>query len=208
MRDPRLASVGVTRTRLVLIPATLVLAAGLALTGCGSSKTAQLAASQSASTGSTPTDTSVASPPASSAAPAPPTLVPASALPAVSGKQGAKPTIAKATAAAPTTLEAHDVIVGTGATFAYGDSGQANYTLVLYKGGTPVQSSYDGGTPFAFSVPGQLIPGFSQGVLGMKVGGRRELVIPPDLGYGPTDQNGIPGGSTLIFVVDLVSVGA
>lgn len=196
-----------TRSRLVLIPATLALATGLALTGCGSSSGAQSPAS-AASAGSTAADTSAAAPPASSAAPAPPTLVPASALPAVTGKQGAKPTIAKATAAAPTMLEAHDVIVGTGATFAYGDSGKANYTLVLYKDGTPVQSSYDGGTPFAFSVPGQLIPGFSQGVLGMKVGGRRELVIPPALGYGPTDQNGIPGGSTLIFVVDLVSVGS
>lgn len=193
-----------TRRRATALTA-LTLAAGVALAGCGSSKqltTTQVMAQDPG--------TSAANPPSSAPPPAAPSpsFAAAAAVPAVTGRQGSKPTIAKGTAPAPTTLLARDVIPGTGPALTSGDSAMANYTLALYPTGTLVQSSYDGGGPFSFSVPGQVIPGFAAGVVGMKVGGRRELVIPAALGYGanPPPGSGIPANATLIFVVDLVKV--
>lgn len=144
--------------------------------------------------------------------PARPTVVPstvdAAAVPAVTGPQGTKPTIAKPTLPAPTSLLVHDVIEGTGATATVGSSVTVQYTGAIYATGAGFQSSYDTGQPFTFTLGvGQVIPGFDAGVAGMKVGGRRELVIPPALGYQDVAQPGIPAGSTLIFVIDLVSVG-
>jgi peptidylprolyl isomerase len=79
---------------------------------------------------------------------------------------------------------------------------------VLFDGGTEFDNSYDRGQPFEFQLgAGGVIPGWDEGVQGMKVGGRRQLVIPPQLGYGaqgsPPD---IPPNSTLVFVIDLLSV--
>jgi peptidylprolyl isomerase len=79
---------------------------------------------------------------------------------------------------------------------------------VLYQDGSEFDASWNHGQPFSFPLgQGQVIPGWDQGVEGMKIGGRRQLVIPPDLGYGaqgspPT----IPPNSTLVFVVDLLKV--
>jgi len=65
---------------------------------------------------------------------------------------------------------------------------------------------FDSGS-FSFTVgAGQVVPGFDQGITGMKVGGKRQLVIPSQLGYGDQDMGPIPGGSTLVFVVKLQSV--
>jgi FKBP-type peptidyl-prolyl cis-trans isomerase len=105
-----------------------------------------------------------------------------------------------------------DLIVGTGAEASNGKTLTVNYTLWLYSEsaadhkGTQVQTTA-GGSPFTFALgAGRVIAGWDQGVPGMKVGGRRELVIPPSLGYGATAQAGIPSNSTLVFDIDLLSV--
>jgi FKBP-type peptidyl-prolyl cis-trans isomerase len=76
-----------------------------------------------------------------------------------------------------------------------------------FANGQKFDSSYDRKEPITFQLgAGQVIPGWDQGLLGMKVGGKRKLVIPPNLGYGPNDYGPIPGNSTLYFEVELVSV--
>ena len=109
----------------------------------------------------------------------------------------------------PTQLVKKDLKTGTGAEAAQGDKVSVQYVGVLYDNGTQFDSSFDRGQPFSFQLGGgQVIPGWDQGVAGMKVGGRRELIIPPDLAYGAQGQPPtIPPNATLVFVIDLVSVG-
>ena len=82
-----------------------------------------------------------------------------------------------------------------------------NYVGVLYKGGTEFDSSWKRKEPFAFTLgKGQVIPGWDQAIAGMKVGGRRELIIPAPLAYGAKGAPPkIPPNSTLVFVVDLLA---
>ena len=101
-----------------------------------------------------------------------------------------------------------DEVVGTGAEAKAGMTVTVQYTGTL-ENGKKFDSSYDHGTPFTFALgAGQVIKGWDQGVAGMKVGGKRKLVIPPALGYGAQDVGGglIPPNSTLTFEVELVSV--
>lgn len=101
-----------------------------------------------------------------------------------------------------------DVTVGTGATAQNGDKVTVNYVGTL-DNGTKFDSSYDRGQPFSFTLgAGQVIKGWDLGVAGMKVGGKRELTIPPELGYGANGvpQAGIPANATLHFTVELLSV--
>jgi FKBP-type peptidyl-prolyl cis-trans isomerase len=105
-----------------------------------------------------------------------------------------------------TQLEVVDVTVGTGATAATGDTVTVHYILSLTNG-TVVESSYASNSPITFRLgSGQVIAGFDQGIVGMKVGGKRKLTVPPSLGYGNRPQGTIPGNSTLIFDVELVSI--
>jgi peptidylprolyl isomerase len=81
------------------------------------------------------------------------------------------------------------------------------YVGVSYSTGEQFDASWDSGQPFQFQLGAQMvIPGWDQGVAGMKKGGRRELVIPPDLAYGPQGRPGIAPNETLVFVIDLLSV--
>jgi peptidylprolyl isomerase len=128
----------------------------------------------------------------------------------VTGDLGKKPTI-KVTPDNPTPpgeLVIKDLKTGTGKTAKKGDTVTVQYVGSLYHNNVVFDNSWDKGQPFSFPLgQGQVIPGWDKGVEGMKVGGRRELVIPPDQGYG--DQGSpptIPGGSTLVFVVDLEKV--
>jgi FKBP-type peptidyl-prolyl cis-trans isomerase FkpA len=105
-----------------------------------------------------------------------------------------------------------DLQPGTGVGAAVGDVVVVNYTGWLFdKGktdnkGTQVDST-SGGTPFTFVLgAGEVIPGFEQGVLGLKVGGLRRVTIPPDLGYGAYGSGSIPPNATLLFEVELLGV--
>ena len=101
-------------------------------------------------------------------------------------------------------LISQDEVVGTGAAAALGDTLTVNYTGKL-EDGTVFDTSV-GKSPIQFVLgAGQVIPGWDQGLAGMKVGGKRLLVIPPDLGYGGQANGPIPANSTLIFEVDLLA---
>jgi len=89
-----------------------------------------------------------------------------------------------------------DIRVGTGKTIAAGDSLTVKYTGSFANG-----TVFDAGT-YGFTIPGQIIQGWNEGLLGMNVGGSRQLIIPPSLGYGQYDYNGIPGNSVLVFTVE------
>jgi len=119
-----------------------------------------------------------------------------------------KPVVTVPTGPAPTKLVTKDLVTGTGQTAKAGDTVTVNYVGVLYKTGKEFDSSWSRNQPFTTALSnGSVIPGWVQGIPGMKVGGRRELIIPASLAYGkqgspPT----IPPNSPLVFVVDLISV--
>jgi len=100
-----------------------------------------------------------------------------------------------------------DVKKGTGATAKAGDEVTVHYVGVGFKTEEEFDSSWDRGEPLTFQLGvGQVIEGWDQGVTGMKVGGRREMLIPPDLGYGKAGTASIGPNETLIFSVDLLAV--
>ncbi len=108
----------------------------------------------------------------------------------------------------PADLVITDVTDGDGAEATIGSTVLVHYVGVAHSTGEQFDASYDRGDPLRFRLGiGQVISGWDQGVAGMKVGGRRHLVIPPHLGYGDRGAGGvIKPGETLIFVVDLVAV--
>jgi FKBP-type peptidyl-prolyl cis-trans isomerase FkpA len=111
-------------------------------------------------------------------------------------------------------LEIAELQPGAGSAIVSGQTTVVNYTGWLYEATAPetkgkqFDSSLTGGAPFRFTLGrGQVIQGWDQGVLGMKVGGRRRLTIPPDLAYGDSGAGGlIPPGATLVFDVDLLAI--
>jgi len=108
----------------------------------------------------------------------------------------------------PNGLAYWDLRVGTGPVAAKGHKVKVNYAGWLLEEGTKFDSSYDRGTPFEFTIgAGEVIKGWELGVAGMKVGGKRQLRIPPDLGYGFRGQPpSIPRNAYLIFDVELLNV--
>ena len=108
----------------------------------------------------------------------------------------------------PADLEITDVWEGDGAVASPGDMVSVHYVGVAYSTGEEFDASWNRGDPLQFKLgAGHVIAGWDQGVQGMKVGGRRQLIIPPDLAYGDRGAGSeIAPGETLIFVCDLVSV--
>ena len=119
-----------------------------------------------------------------------------------------KPEIGPIQGDPPADLVVEDITVGDGPEAAPGQYVTVHYVGVSHSNGAQFDASWDRGEPFAFPLGGgQVIAGWDQGVQGMKVGGRRRLVIPPQLGYGDRGAGGvIKPGETLIFVVDLLAV--
>lgn len=105
-------------------------------------------------------------------------------------------------------LQIRDLIEGDGEQAKAGQQAIVHYVGVAHSTGEEFDASYNRGAPFTFGLgEGMVIAGWDQGVQGMKVGGRRELIIPPHLGYGDRGAGGvIKGGETLIFVVDLLGL--
>jgi len=170
-----------------LILSLLALVAAVAIAGCGSSSKAEgiVAAPQAGSTqASVPTT------------PKPPPAL------------AKKPTVTVPTGPAPTKLVTKDLVQGTGQTVKAGQTVTVNYVGVLYKGGKEFDSSWKTGQPATFPLTaGGVIQGWVQGIPGMKVGGRRELIIPASLAYGKKGSGTtIPPNSPLVFVVDLLSI--
>jgi len=121
-----------------------------------------------------------------------------------------KPTVKALSGPEPKKLVVKDLVVGTGPAAKTGDPLTVNYLGALAKNGTVFDTSWKaGGNVFPLTLgTGGVIAGWEKGLVGMKVGGRRELIIPPDLGYGAKGSPpSIPPNSTLIFVVDLESIG-
>jgi peptidylprolyl isomerase len=123
-----------------------------------------------------------------------------------SGPLATEPKVTPPSGAAPTSLVVKDLITGTGPEAKAGQTVTVNYVGVLFHGGKEFDASWKRNEPFSFPLgKGGVIPGWDQGVVGMKVGGRRELVIPAALAYGakgspPT----IPPNAPLVFVIDLL----
>jgi peptidylprolyl isomerase len=127
----------------------------------------------------------------------------------VDGAAGAKPTITiPTTCKAPSTLVFKDLTPGTGAAITANSNVQMNYLLETWSDKNVVDNSYDRGQPFPLPNVGQanVIPGWKEGLLGMKQGGRRLLIIPPDLGYGAQGKPPVKPNETLVFVLDAASV--
>ena len=187
------------RTRHILLGLAALGAVAL-IAGCGSSgssstitvgaenKADEALANQSAATGPTGPSTAAAKTP-------------------TSGPLSKEPHVTPPSGPPPTKLVTKEIITGTGTEAKTGSAVAVNYVGALYKTGKVFDASWKRNEPFPFTLgKGQVIPGWEQGVVGMKMGGRRELIIPPALGYGakgspPT----IPPNETLIFIVDLLS---
>ncbi len=195
-----------TRPRLVLA----LLAAALLAAGCGddnSGSSDQAATETETQTQTTPTQTTPE--PEQASAPKAKKVKPS----AGEADPNRRPTVPQGTGDPPTRLVVQDLIVGTGARAQAGDTVKVQYVGVLFSNGKRFDASWQGVKPgpgFEFPLGGgQVIPGWDQGVVGMRVGGRRKLIIPPDLAYGaqgfPPD---IPPDATLIFDIDLERAGS
>jgi peptidylprolyl isomerase len=169
-----------------------VAAAAIGLAGCSSS------AAPTTTTAAPTTTTATASATAAS-------IPTADRSPA--GTTGQEPTITVPSGSAPTHLESADLITGTGPKAKSGDTVKVQYVLATYSSHKTIQSSWSS-QPFSFTLgQGQVIPGWDKGVAGMQAGGRRELIIPPSLGYGSQSPGaGITPNDTLVFIIDLLKI--
>jgi peptidylprolyl isomerase len=186
-------------------PATALAAFGTAIliAGCGSSGSSSTIAPGNENKSDEALAKATSSTPAT---PTTPTTPPAATVKTpATGPLSKKPTVTPPAGAAPSKLVVKDLIKGIGkAVTSPSTSVTVNYVGVLYKGGKEFDSSWKRGETSTFSLSG-VIPGWTQGIPGMKVGGRRELIIPAALAYGAKGTPGIPPNSPLVFVIDLLA---
>jgi peptidylprolyl isomerase len=187
--------------------AVLALGAAFGLAACSSSPSnsssnTTTTSGHSGGTGTGPTTTAPAGSPAQAIAP----IAAANLSPA--GTAGTAPTVTVPSGTPPTSLQSADLIAGSGPGAASGNSVTVQYVLATYSSGKVIQSSWTS-QPFTFTLGhGMVIKGWDEGVVGMKAGGRRELIIPPSLGYGSQSPGpGIAANDTLVFVIDMVKIG-
>lgn len=197
--------------RIPQVPTALAVTvvAALALTACGSSKKSTGSQSSLDQASATPSATVSASA-AESAAGATGSDVPAVTNAADLAKE---PTLAAGKGPDPTALQTKDLVVGTGPAATLANTVDVKYVGAIWSTGTVFDKSWGKGDqgygPNVIEFPlNGVVPGFAQGIAGMKMGGRRVIAIPPLLGYGPggNPQAGIKGTDTIVFVVDLVKV--
>jgi peptidylprolyl isomerase len=188
--------------------AALALAAAVA--GCGSSSSGTKAAgivtapSGGATTATATATTSSASSSGTASASATSTTTSSTPLPAA---LKTKPKVTIPSGPPPSKLVVKDLIKGTGAAATANSTVTVQYVGVVYKGGKQFDASWNDGSGQPVSLPlSGVIKGWQQGIPGMKIGGRRELIIPPSLGYGATAQAKIPANSTLVLIIDLHSI--
>ena len=181
------------RLRAALLTGLLLLVSGLLVAGCGSSgesSTITIGNENKADNGLiTASDPAIPQTPKT-------------------GPLATKPTIEAGKGPKPTKLETKDIVTGTGKEAKKGSTVYVNYVGALWKNGEEFDSSWKRNEPFQFTIgTGQVIKGWDNGVVGMKVGGRRELKIPPEEAYGKLgNEPKIPKNEALIFVVDLLKV--
>jgi peptidylprolyl isomerase len=184
-------------------PATALATLGVVIliAGCGSSGSSSSIGVGDENTADQALATATSSTPASTS----PTT--ATVKTPTTGPLSKEPTVTPPSGPPPSKLVTKEIITGTGPEAKAGEQVTVNYVGVLYKGGKVFDASWKRNETFPFLLgKGQVIPGWDQGVAGMKVGGRRELIIPAELAYGakgspPT----IPPNSALVFVVDLLA---
>jgi peptidylprolyl isomerase len=177
-----------------------LLAAGL-IAGCGGSSNSDTAKIQLPTSQSQTLTYSATSTTTTSTSTTPTVATPSS------GPLSKEPKITVPKTPAPTKLVTTDVVKGTGATAKAGDTVTVNYVGALYSNGKTFDASWSRNMTFSTALlPTAVIQGWVDGIPGMKVGGRRELIIPPALAYKNVSQGTIPANSTLIFIVDLLKV--
>lgn len=177
---------------------TVAACLALLLVGCGGDSSSTSSGSEEASTSAGKTEESAAAKEEGVAA-------------AKKGEEAAekktKPKVEVPKGPPPKKLVIKDLEEGSGPEAKPGDEVTVQYVGVNYRTGKQFDASWDRGEPFTFKLgEGLVVEGWEKGIPGMKPGGRRELIIPPELGYGYSRIEGIPPGSTLVFVVDLISV--
>jgi peptidylprolyl isomerase len=195
-----------TRTTAAALGAALL---ALTAAGCGGDSTKPGAADQalaSSPTLATTADTTAATTASTPATPAAPDTSGKGAVLPISTDLKKKPKIPKPKGTPPKTLVVKDIVVGKGAVAKSGSEITVKYVGVGYSDGKQFDASWDRGQDLPFTLgTGGVIAGWDEGLVGMKVGGRRELVIPPDKAYGAQGQPpSIGPNATLVFVVDLV----
>lgn len=188
-------------TRRTALLAAIVACLAPATAGCGSKSKTTATATAATTTATTTTTT-------------PTPTTPAPAGPGVKRAKGDtnlkhKPVIARQAGPAPAQLQLADIVVGKGAAAKPGDQLTVQYVGVDRATGKQFDASWDHGSPFSFQLgTGSVIPGWDQGLVGMGVGGRRQLTIPPTLAYGSQGSPPAIGpNATLVFVIDLKRIG-
>ncbi len=186
----------------------LTVALALGASACGTPSTRTNTSGQKGSA-ATPSGTAPASANPSPAPGANPDTVAAGPVPAVTGATDLtkEPGVAAGSGPAPTALTGKDLVIGSGAAATPASTVKVQYVGALFDTGKVFDASWtDGNGPATFPLSG-VIPGFKDAIAGMKIGGRREVVIPPALGYGASGQPPtIPANATLVFVIDLLAV--
>jgi peptidylprolyl isomerase len=178
----------------------------IGLAACGSTKTADIPNGSEKTTVTTSTTTEAPSKPPTFAKP---TAEVQRIADAIGGNTKKKPKVPKPKGKPPAKLTVVDITDGTGKAATEGDTLTVDYDGASWSTGKEFDASWNSGQPFPVTLgQGQVIQGWEQGLQGMKQGGRRLLVIPPDLGYGAQGSPPkIKGNETLLFVVDLRKLG-